>query len=46
MQQSHGIGYAEYSQKLENRLAVERKRQREYEQSRRIVAEVDRIVHR
>ncbi|MET3683689.1 hypothetical protein ABID56_001798 [Alkalibacillus flavidus] len=46
MQQSHGIGYQEYSQKLENRLAVERRREQEYQQSQMMLSEVDRMIHR
>ncbi|KGX89772.1 hypothetical protein N783_04030 [Pontibacillus marinus BH030004 = DSM 16465] len=46
MQASHGIGYQEYSQRLDQRLKVEQRRQSDYEQSQRIVAEVDRQIHR
>ncbi|MBM7551260.1 hypothetical protein [Thalassobacillus pellis] len=46
MQQSHGMGYAEYSNKLDQRLEVEKRRQKEYEESRKIVAEVDRQLHK
>ncbi|MBB6453462.1 hypothetical protein HNQ94_001911 [Salirhabdus euzebyi] len=42
MQQSHGIGYKEYSRKLEKRLEVEKRREKEYQKSRQITAEVDR----
>ncbi|WP_165902170.1 hypothetical protein [Melghiribacillus thermohalophilus] len=46
MHQSHGIGYEEYSRRLEKRLLVEKRRDQDYLKSRRIVAEVDRLVHR
>nr|WP_169513903.1 hypothetical protein [Halalkalibacillus halophilus] len=46
MQASHGMGYAEYGQKLDQRLAVEKKRELEYQQSRTIITEFDRMVHR
>ncbi len=46
MQQSHGIGYKEYSQKLDKRLAVEKRREQEYQKSQMMVSEVDRMIHR
>ncbi|SEQ28957.1 hypothetical protein [Piscibacillus halophilus] len=46
MHQSRGVGYTEYSQNLEKRIKVEKEREREYKESRRVVAEVDRQVHR
>ncbi|NIK12201.1 hypothetical protein FHR85_001609 [Alkalibacillus almallahensis] len=46
MQQSHGIGYEEYSRKLENQLAVERRREQEYQQSQKMISDVDRMIHR
>ncbi|WP_202595692.1 hypothetical protein [Pontibacillus yanchengensis] len=46
MHQSHGMGYAEYSRRLDQRLKVEQRRQQEFEQSQKIVAEVDRKIHR
>ncbi|WP_194840806.1 hypothetical protein [Filobacillus milosensis] len=46
MHQSRGVGYQEYSQNLEKRLEVEKQREKEYKQSRRVVAEVDRQIHR
>lgn len=39
MQQSHHIGYAEYEQKLDKRMAVERKRQREHRKCKHFAAE-------
>ncbi len=46
MQQSHGMGYKEYSQNIDKRLQVEQKREREYKKSNRLVNEVDRQLHR
>lgn len=37
MFQAHGMGYAEYSQKLKQRLKVEQEREQDYLQSRRIL---------
>lgn len=41
MQQSHHMGYEEYARKLDKRIDVEKKRQREYDRSKYIVAEID-----
>lgn len=46
MQQSHKIGYAEYERKLENRIAVEKRRQQEYEHSKQIEAKLDSQLHK
>jgi hypothetical protein len=46
MQQSHGIGYQEYSRKLEKRIEVEKRREKEYKQSQLIVAQADRQLFR
>lgn len=46
MHQSHNMGYAEYGRKLDNRLTVEKRRQREYEQCKHIVAEFENQIHR
>ncbi|WP_174234300.1 hypothetical protein [Bacillus sp. V59.32b] len=45
MQQSHGIGYSEYSRKLDVRLQVEKRREREYEQCNQIVNDLQRKLH-
>lgn len=37
MFQAHGMGYAEYSRKLDQRLKVEQEREQDYLQSRRII---------
>ena len=36
MQKAHKLGYKEYGRQLTKRLAVERKRHKEYEQSKRV----------
>ncbi|GEL76639.1 hypothetical protein [Tenuibacillus multivorans] len=46
MQQSHGIGYREYSQRLDKRMQIERKREQSYKKSRQMVAEIDHLLHR
>ncbi|AIF44052.1 hypothetical protein [Virgibacillus sp. SK37] len=46
MQQSHKIGYAEYERKLENRLAVERRREREYEKCKQLKADLESQIQR
>jgi hypothetical protein len=46
MQQSHGMGYAEYSRKLQKRIDVEKRRYQSYKKSQQIYAEVDRQIHR
>ncbi|MFF2589698.1 hypothetical protein ACFVSS_17745 [Peribacillus butanolivorans] len=37
MFRAHGIGYAQYAQKLEQRIKVEQEREQDYLQSRRIL---------
>ncbi|WP_197431751.1 hypothetical protein [Lentibacillus sp. JNUCC-1] len=46
MQQSHKMGYAEYSRNLDNRLAVEKKRHQEYEKSKMMVTEMKHQVYK
>ncbi|GGM35765.1 hypothetical protein GCM10011351_22300 [Paraliobacillus quinghaiensis] len=46
MQQNHGIGFAEYERKLNNRLQIEREREKSYKQASRVVNEMERKVHR
>ncbi len=46
MHGAHHMGYAEYSRRLESRLEVEQKRQQDFEQSRKMIAQVDRQLHR
>lgn len=42
LHQAHGIGYAEYSQKHDKRMEVERSREMDYRKSQMIVNEVER----
>ncbi|WP_430791184.1 hypothetical protein VBD025_08450 [Virgibacillus flavescens] len=46
MHQSHNMGYAEYGRKLENQIAVEKRRQDEYEKCKNITAELDSHLHK
>ncbi|WP_170840755.1 hypothetical protein [Oceanobacillus limi] len=46
MQQSHQICYAEYSRKLEKRMIVEKRRDKEYEKCKHMVAELDNQIHK
>ncbi|WP_156288501.1 hypothetical protein [Oceanobacillus salinisoli] len=46
LEQSHGMNFAEYERKLSNRMKVERKREKDYEQSKKVVAEATSQVHR
>lgn len=41
MQQSHKVCYAEYGRKLGTRIAVEKRRQREYEHCKQLTAELE-----
>ncbi|MGV2621629.1 UNVERIFIED_CONTAM: hypothetical protein N8J90_10590 [Halobacillus marinus] len=40
------MSYAEYSRKLDTRMKVEEQRQRNFEESKKIIAQVDRQLHR
>ncbi|WP_196121230.1 hypothetical protein [Anaerobacillus alkaliphilus] len=40
MRQSHGIGYADYNRKLENRLRVERRREQDHKESMQMVSNI------
>ncbi|MCP8617734.1 hypothetical protein [Salirhabdus salicampi] len=46
MQQSHGMGYEEYSRKLTKRIEVEKKRQKEHREMQQMIAKVDQQLHR
>ncbi|MCA1011103.1 MULTISPECIES: hypothetical protein [Halobacillus] len=46
MHQAHNLSYAEYSSKLDTRLKVEEKRQKEFEQGQKMFAQLDRQLHR
>ncbi len=41
MQQSHGMGYAEYNRSLTKRLEVEKAREEDYKKSNKIALEVN-----
>ncbi|MFA9559849.1 hypothetical protein ACERII_21280 [Evansella sp. AB-rgal1] len=45
MFQSYGIGYEEYNRKLENRMKVEKAREKDYHKSISIVNEYNRQMH-
>ncbi|WP_279390816.1 hypothetical protein [Alkalihalobacillus sp. LMS39] len=40
MQRNHGIGYAEYNRSLTKRLEVEKKRDKEYEVTKKILTQL------
>ncbi|WP_164214905.1 hypothetical protein [Virgibacillus sp. YIM 98842] len=46
MQQSHKMGFAEYERKLENRLDVEKRREKEYEACKHLTTDIDSQIHR
>lgn len=46
MQQSHKMGYAEYERKLENRIAVEKRREKEYEACKHLTTDIDSQIQR
>ncbi|MEI3599605.1 hypothetical protein SPD53_16015 [Oceanobacillus sp. MO10714A] len=41
MNEYHKMSIAEYESNLANRMKVERKREREYQESKQIIAEID-----
>ncbi|MFC5733836.1 hypothetical protein [Cytobacillus gottheilii] len=45
MRGAHGVGYEVYSRKHDVRMEVEEKRQKEYVESQRMVADLERKVH-
>ncbi|MDP4169880.1 MAG: hypothetical protein Q8906_04665 [Bacillota bacterium] len=45
MQSSHGVSYAVYSLKHDVRMEIEKRREKDYERSQHLVAELDRKVH-
>ncbi|GAM14354.1 MULTISPECIES: hypothetical protein [Bacillaceae] len=45
MHGAHGISYEVYSMNHDARMEVERKRERDYIKSQRMVADLDRKVH-
>ncbi|MBH0231019.1 hypothetical protein LCL89_10825 [Halobacillus yeomjeoni] len=46
MHQAHNMGYAEYSRNIDNRLKIEVKRQREFEQCKQMLSQVGPQLHR
>lgn len=46
MQQSHGIGYAEYNRNLDNRLMVEKQREEDHRRSLEIMSSLTSKIHR
>lgn len=45
MRSAHGVGYEEYRKDHSVRMAVEKRRKRDYNKCRRMVAELDQLVH-
>lgn len=43
MQKAHGCGYKEYSQQLEKILLIEKRREKDYLKSQRVVQETKKI---
>lgn len=46
MQQSHGMSYKEYESRLDKRMTVEKRREKEYEQCKRMAASIDQVIYR
>lgn len=46
MQQSHGIGYAEYNRNLDKRLKVEKQREKDHRKSLEIMSSLASKIHR
>ncbi|MGM0753673.1 MAG: hypothetical protein ACQET6_17320 [Bacillota bacterium] len=45
MHGAHGIGYEVYKRKHDVRMQVEKRREQDYKESRRMIAALDRRVH-
>ncbi len=45
MQGAHGVGYEVYKQKHQVRMQVEQKREQEYQESRRMISDLERMGH-
>ncbi|WP_205207647.1 hypothetical protein [Bacillus sp. P14.5] len=45
MHGAHGVGYETYKRKHKVRMQVEKRRENEYIESRRMIADLDRKVH-
>ncbi|GAA0303169.1 hypothetical protein GGQ92_003005 [Gracilibacillus halotolerans] len=46
MQQSHGVGYEEYSRQLNERLKVEKEREMDYKKGQIAILEIEQSVYR
>ncbi|MFC7064019.1 hypothetical protein [Halobacillus seohaensis] len=46
MHQTHDLSYAQYAGNIDQMMKVEEKRQKEFEQSQKFVAEVDRQLYK
>ncbi|MCP3032810.1 hypothetical protein LF817_15905 [Halobacillus sp. A1] len=46
MHQTHNMSYAEYGSSIDYMMNVEKKRQKEFEQSQKIIASLDRQLHK
>lgn len=46
MQQSHKLGFQEYSRNFDNQLLVEYRRERNYKKCKQIAAELEHNLHR
>ncbi|HET7627558.1 MAG TPA: hypothetical protein VFK44_04120 [Bacillales bacterium] len=44
MYKAHGIGFAEYGRSLENRLKVEKEREKSYQKSMKLIYEHERKI--
>lgn len=45
MMKAHGVCFEVYRRKHNVRMAVEKRREQEYHQSRRMIADIDRRLH-
>lgn len=45
MRGAHGVGYEVYSQKHDVRMKVEERREQDYIESQRMVADLERKIH-
>lgn len=46
MEQSNGMSFKEYERKFDKRIAVEKRREKEYEQCKHIVASLDHKIYK
>lgn len=45
MRSAHGIGYEVYRRHHSVRMRVEKRREKDYSECRRMIADLDRLVH-